>query len=65
MVCDFETNMFTILSFVVSYMSYDLLNKTSISKFIDYVLMHVLTLMYQVLLTSKTFNWYSTSIGIF
>ena len=64
MVCDFETNMFTNLSFVVSYMSHDLLNKTSISKFIDYVLMHVLILVYQVCLTSKTFNWYSTSIGI-
>ena len=64
MVCDFETNMFFKLIFCSLIVSHDLLNKTFLSKFIDYVLMHVLTLVYQVFLTSKTFNWYSTSIDI-
>jgi len=64
MICDCETNIFSSLSFCSLILSHDLLNKTSISKFIDYVLMHVLILVYQVFLTSKTFNWYSTSIDI-
>ena len=37
MVCDFETNMFFKLIFCSLIVSHDLLNKTSISKFIDYV----------------------------
>ena len=64
MVCDFETNIFLSLSFFSLMLSHDLLNKISISKFIGYVLMHLLTLVYQVFLTSRTFNWYLISIGI-
>ena len=59
-----ETNMFSNLSFVVSHWAMIYWTKISTSKFIDYVLMHVFTLVYQVSLTSKIFNWYSTSIGI-
>ena len=64
MVCDFETNMFLKLIFCSLIVSHDLLNKTSISKFIGHVLMHVLTLVYQVILHLKdfqlvfNFNWY-------
>ena len=64
MVCDFEINIFSSLSFCSLMLSHDLLNKISISKFIGYVLMHLLTFVYQVCLTSKTFNWYLISIDI-
>ena len=62
MVCDFETNIFSSLSFCSLMLSHDLLNKISISKLIGYVLIHLLTLVYQVLFTSKTFNWCLISI---
>jgi len=64
MVCDFETNIFSSLSFCSLVLSHDLLNKISISKFIGYVLMHLLTFLYQVCFDLKdfqlvfNFNWY-------
>ena len=64
MICDFETNIFSSLSFCSLMLSHDLLNKISISKFIGYVLMYLLTFVYQVCFDLKdfqlvfNFNWY-------
>ena len=63
-VCDFRDYHVFKLIFCSLILIHNLLNTTFISKFIDYVLMHLLTFVYQVCLASKTFNWYSILIGI-